>query len=85
MGDFTKKLYQPNIISTGDSLLEGLDVRQSDEDIKFIRQTLEEFLGYCRTPAKVISWCFTAMAAGILGELGFKVFRWVAHLGAKVP
>jgi hypothetical protein len=79
MGDYTDQIYgRLRIINTGDSY-----VRKSDEDIEYIRAKIDEFLGYVRTPAKVLSWCFTAMAAGILGEIGFKLFKWVSHLGGR--
>jgi hypothetical protein len=71
-------IHGRQILRSGDGL------RQTDEDIRYIRERLDEFLGYVRTPARVLSWCFTAMAAGILGEIGFKMFKWIAHFGAKV-
>lgn len=75
-------IHGRRVLRTGDCLL-GDGLRQTDEDIRYIREKLDEFLGYVRTPAKVLSWCFTAMAAGILGEAGFKLFKWIAHWGTK--
>ena len=66
------------IIHSGDPM------RKTDEDIQYIREKLDEFLGYVRTPAKVLSWTFTAMAAGILGEIGWRIFKWIEHLGSKL-
>lgn len=78
MGTYTERVRgNLRIVETGDSYVTEKD------DIKFIRQTLEEFLGYVRTPAKALSWTFTAIVAGILGELGVKAFKWIAHWGAK--
>jgi len=70
------------IIDSGDMIDMS---RQRDEDIKYIRERLDEFLNYARTPAKVLSWCFTAMAAGVMGEVGYKLFKWAAHLGQGIP
>lgn len=93
MGRFTDKLYKTfKKVSISGDHVDSIEsdtqfeawMKQAEEDIRYIRKTLETFMGYCSTPAKILSWCFTAMAAGIIGEFGFRLFKMVARLGGKL-
>ncbi len=68
------------IIESGDPMNKE---QKEQEDLKHIRETLDAFMSYVQTPAKVISWTLVAMFAGIVGEVGVQLFKLFARWGMQ--